>query len=263
MVKDVNKEPISLHYSVVGNKRGTTLLLLHGLGSTMLDWEFQIPAFSKDYHVVSVDLRGHGKSFKENIDYGVDVMVADVISLLDQLNINSVVPIGFSMGGAIAFQLAYSYPERVDKLVIVNSGPDFNAMGKIGEELLANRTEFLKTKGLKALAKDIAYNMFPEPNQESLRNSFEKRCAENNFEAYYQSFVTLMKWGLGDKLKDIKTKTLVVASDMDYTPVSFKENYVTKMHNAKLEVVKNSRHGVVLDQPEAFNKIVLEFLSHE
>lgn len=263
MPKEVNKKHISLDYSDSGNRNNKTLLLLHGLGSTKLDWKFQIPSFSKDFYLVVPDLRGHGESFQENVDYGVDIMVEDVVNLLTQLNLNKVTPIGFSMGGAVAFQLAVSYPELVDKMVIVNSGPDFNSMGKLGEELLRNRTTFLKVNGLGALAKEIAFNMFPEPHQEILKNEFEARCAANNYNAYYRSFVSLMDWGLGDKLKDIKTKTLVVSSDMDYTPISFKENYVARMAHAQLKVIKNSRHGVVLDQPNEFNQIVLDFLNNE
>ncbi|RSK41889.1 alpha/beta fold hydrolase [Mangrovimonas spongiae] len=262
MPKEINKQPISLDYSNTGHG-DNVLLLLHGLGSTKQDWKFQIPAFSKEYRVIAPDLRGHGKSFHENLAYGVAFMVQDVVNLLKQLQIKKVTPIGFSMGGAVAYQLAYDYPELIDKLIIVNSGPDFNGLGKIGEDLLTNRTEFLKTKGLEALAKEVAYNMFPEPGQEALRSEFETRCAANNYNAYYQSFVTLMDWGLGDKLKTIKAKTLVVASDMDYTPVDFKKGYVERMHDAQLQVVKNSRHGVVLDQPEAFNNIVLQFLKNE
>ena len=167
------------------------------------------------------------------------------------------------MGGAIAFQFAYSYPEKIDKMVIVNSGPDFNNMGEIGEDLLKKRTEFLKTKGLDPLAKEIAFNMFPESHQLNLRNEFEARCKKNDFDNYYQSFVTLMDWGMGNKIKDIAAETLVVASDMDYTPVAFKEEYVKNLQKASLKVIKNSRHGVVLDQPDAFNKALFTFLSHE
>lgn len=167
------------------------------------------------------------------------------------------------MGGAVAFDFAVKHPENLENLVIVNSGPDFNDMGQIGKDLLNGRTKFLETKGLNALAKEISYNMFPEESQIDLRNEFEERCKQNDYNAYYKSFTTLMNWGLGKKLKDIKTKTLVVASDMDYTPVSFKEEYVSRLPNATLIVIKNSRHGAVIDQPEAFNNALLNFLNNE
>lgn len=252
---------IELDYEEYG--KGEVLLFLHGLGSTKADWDAQIPFFSKKYRVVVVDLRGHGKTSIPSKDYGVEFMTEDVKQLLEVLKIEKVTVIGFSMGGAVAFQLTSNCPEIIHNLVIVNSGPDFNKMGKIGEDLLSSRTEFLKTKGLTPLAKEIAYNMFPEDTQIEMRSEFEDRCKKNNYDAYYNSFVTLMDWGLGDELEEIKTRTLVVASDMDYTPVSFKEEYVKRMQNATLSVIENSRHGVVIDQPEAFNKTLEKFLNHE
>ena len=252
---------IELDYDVTGH--GEALLLLHGLGSTKKDWENQVPYFSKEFKVVTVDLRGHGETTCPSSDYGVDLMVSDVKGLLDYLEIDKVIPVGFSMGGAVAFQLAYDYPDLINKLVIVNSGPDFNDMGTTGEQMLRTRTKMLKEQGLNPLAEQIAFNMFPEPGQEALRKEFEQRCKENDLNAYYHSFVTLMQWGMGERIKDIKAKTLVITSDMDYTPVAFKSNYVKNMNDATLEIIKNSRHGVVMDQPDQFNKVLYKFLKGE
>lgn len=256
----INLNNITLNYEDRGD--GKVLLFLHGLGSTLKDWDFQVPFFSKNFRVIAVDLRGHGATVMTDKNYGVDFMTKDIKQFLDVLKIDKATLIGFSMGGAVAFQFAYSYPENIDKLVIVNSGPDFNDMGKIGEDLLKNRTHDLKTKGLAELSKVISSNMFPEQHQTELRNEFEARCKKNNFDDYYQSFVTLMDWGLGEKIKDIEAETLVIASDMDYTPVEFKEAYVKKLQNASLVVIKNSRHGVVLDQPDMFNEALQIFLTH-
>ena len=252
---------IELDYEEYGN--GKVLLFLHGLGSTKKDWDAQVPFFSKKYRVITLDLRGHGASTKPKNAYGVGLMTEDVKAFLDHLQIKKATFIGFSMGGAVAFQMASSYPAYVANLVIVNSGPDFNDMGSIGEELLKNRTQFLETKGLALLAKEISFNMFPEVHQLDIRKEFETRCKNNDYNAYFQSFVTLMAWGLGDKLKNIQARTLVVASDMDYTPVTFKEAYVNRMPNAILRVIKNSRHGVVIDQPEAFNIALDNFLEND
>ena len=69
-----------------------------------------------------------------------------------------------------------------------------------------------------------------------------------------------MKWGLDDKVSELKNPTLVIASDMDYTSVDYKKAYVNKMQNAKLVVIENSRHGVVVDQAEKLNRELLKFL---
>ena len=257
----IHANTIELDYEDHGS--GKVLLMLHGLGSTKKDWDAQVPFFSKSYRVITLDLRGHGGSSKPADAYGVGLMTEDVKAFLDQLNIKKATFIGFSMGGAIAFQMAASYPEYVEDLVIVNSGPDFNDMGNIGEELLKSRTEFLETKGLDLLAKEISFNMFPEDHQLHLREAFDARCKANDYNAYYKSFVTLMDWGLGEALNNITARTLVVGSDMDYTPVAFKQAYVDRMPNAQLIIIENSRHGVVIDQPDAFNNALLKFLENE
>jgi pimeloyl-ACP methyl ester carboxylesterase len=252
---------IYLDYERVGS--GENLLFLHGLGSTKQDWDAQVPIFSKHYHVITVDLRGHGQTDKPADGYGVPYMTQDIKGLIDALKIKKVSLIGFSMGGAVAFDFAAKHPEYLKNLVIVNSSPDFNNLGQVGEDLLRNRTAFLETKGLPLLAAEIAFNMFPEEHQTSMRQEFEDRCKQNDYNAYYKSFTTLMGWGLGEKLKNIEARTLVVAADMDYTPVSLKQAYVDRMHNAELAVIKNARHGVVIDQADAFNSVLLKFLSNE
>ena len=160
---------IELDYEDKGT--GDALLLLHGLGSTKKDWDAQVPFFSKTHRVITLDLRGHGNSSKPKDNYGVELMADDVKQFLDQLNIKKVTLVGFSMGGAVAFEIATRYPQYLENLVIVNSGPDFNAMGKIGDDLLKNRTEFLETKGIEPLAKEISFNMFPENHQIDLREN--------------------------------------------------------------------------------------------
>ena len=122
---------------------------------------------------------------------------------------------------------------------------------------------FLKTKGLQELAKEISKNMFPEPQQQKLREDFEERCGKNSPEVYYKTFATLMEWGLGDKLETIPHKTLIVGSDMYYMSISHKEEYASRMQNASVAIVSNSRHGVVMDQYDVFNKVILNFLENE
>jgi pimeloyl-ACP methyl ester carboxylesterase len=252
---------IEINYEDVG--QGKTLVLLHGLGSTQKDWGFQIPVLSKKFRLIIPDFRGHGKSGINKDDFGVEFLTEDIYQLLQKLEIDKASFVGFSMGGAVAFQMAVSHTDIVDRLIIVNSGPDFDNMGKIGTDLLESRTLFLKTRGLQELAKEISKNMFPEPQQQQLKEEFEERCSKNSPEVYYKTFVTLMNWGLGDKLETIPHQTLVVGSDMDYMPVSYKEGYASRMQNASVAIVSNSRHGVVMDQYEAFNIVILNFLENE
>lgn len=250
---------IRLDYTDQG--KGAVVILLHGLGSTKADWDEITPALENHFRVIAVDMRGHGESGKPKSAYGVELMASDIHQLMTQLQIKKASLVGFSMGGAVAFEFAFQYPEMANKLLILNSGPDFNDMGEFGAELLRVRNHELQHVGLPSLAKDISYRMFPEDHQLEIREVFEKRCAANDPNAYYHSFNTLMTWGMGERLHQIKHATIAIASDMDYTPVKDKQAWVDRMHQAELVVIKNSRHGVVMDQSEALNQVMLEFLS--
>ena len=244
---------------------GETILLLHGLGSTKADWDFQIDSFSKHYRVIAPDLRGHGNSSKpkKRSEYGISLCAEDNILLLQELKIDLFTVVGFSMGGAVAFEMALKYPELISSLIVVNTSPDFNNLGEMGEKMIKDRTKILDRLGIEPLAKQVAESLFPTNEQLKLRDSFYERLKSNPVESYFYSFITLMEWGIGEKIKSIKTPSLVIASDQDYTPVSLKKDYSEKMGNAKVEVIDHSRHGVTMDQPDQFNSIVLNFLNNE
>lgn len=249
---------IDIDYADIG--KGDVVVMLHGLGSTKKDWDLQIPVLSQKFRVIAPDFRAHGNSERVPKEQGVEIMTEDVFQLLNSLNIKKASFVGFSMGGAVCFNMAYSHPEMVDKLVIVNSGPDFNNAKDSGVDILAERTKIIKEQGFASLAETISKGMFPEENQQQWRKEFLQRIIDNDEDAYLYTFGSLMKWGLDDKVSELKNPTLVIASDMDYTSVDYKKAYVNKMQNAKLVVIENSRHGVVVDQAEKLNRELLKFL---
>lgn len=257
----INVNGVDINY--IDSGIGTPVVLLHGLGSSHKDWDLQIPVLTQKFRVIAPDLRAHGNSTRVPEKQGVEYMTEDVFQLLKKTGISKANMVGFSMGGAVCFELAYRYPEIVDKMIIVNSGPDFNNSSTTGIDLLAERTQVIKTKGFHALAEKIATGMFPEEHQKIWKEDFQKRVVSNDEDAYLLTFGELMKWGLGDRLRDIPHKTLIITSDQDYTSVEYKRSYQEKMKNATLAVIDNSRHGVVLDGAEQLNRVMLNFLLNE
>lgn len=264
MIRKVKLEnDINLEYRDEGE--GDVVLLLHGLGSTKADWDQQIESLSGYFRVIAPDLRGHGNSSKPQKarEYGVDLCAEDMKLFLHSLNIDSCNIVGFSMGGAIAFEMAVNFPSLLNKMVIINTAPDFNNLGWFGRKMVIERTIRLKLLGMEHMAARVSAGMFPEPKQGNLRKSFYNRARANDPKAYYHSFRTLMRWGIGERIREIKTPALVVASDMDYTPVALKADYAAKMADAEVTVVRDSRHGITMDQPKQLNKILLNFLRDE
>ncbi|MCC5904902.1 MAG: alpha/beta hydrolase [Balneolaceae bacterium] len=104
-----------------GTANGRTVVLLHGLNFFGEYWEGTIDALTEDgYRVIAVDQIGFGRSSKPIIPYSFQKKAANTKALLDDLGVDHAVILGHSMGGMLATRFAYSYPERTDKLVLVN-----------------------------------------------------------------------------------------------------------------------------------------------
>jgi pimeloyl-ACP methyl ester carboxylesterase len=101
---------------------GPALLLLHGISDESSTWLPVMGALSERFTVVAPDLLGHGGSDKPRADYSVAAFSNGMRDLLDVLDIDTATVVGHSLGGGVAAQLAYQYPERVDRLVLVSTG---------------------------------------------------------------------------------------------------------------------------------------------
>lgn len=96
------------------------LILIHGLGSNAKGWTKNIPAWSKDFRVIALDLPGYGISDKGYYQYSMSFYAEVITEMMDALNINSASLAGHSMGGQISMVTALKYPDRVDKLILIS-----------------------------------------------------------------------------------------------------------------------------------------------
>ncbi|MFY1667078.1 alpha/beta fold hydrolase [Pseudomonas sp. Pseu.R1] len=249
----------ALHYEEYG--RGDPVLLIHGLGSSCRDWEYQIPTLAAHYRVIAVDVRGHGRSDKPRERYSIAGFSADIEALLDHLLPGPVHVVGLSMGGMIGFQLAVDHPQLLRSLTIVNSAPEVKIKGFDDVKQFAKRWLLARVFSMQAIGKALGKNLFPKPGQADLREKIAKRWAQNEKRAYLASFSAIVGWGVQEKLSRIQCPTLIVTADRDYTPVALKEAYTRLIPNARMVVIADSRHATPLDQPEEFNRVLMAFLS--
>lgn len=102
--------------------RGPTLLFLHGIGDDSATWLELLASLSADHTVIAPDLLGHGASAKPRADYSVAAYACGMRDLLTALDVDRVTVVGHSLGGGVAMQFAYQFPERCERLVLVGSG---------------------------------------------------------------------------------------------------------------------------------------------
>ena len=107
-------------YRRVGS--GPNLVLIHGITSSSRTWDAVIPALAEHYTVIAPDLLGHGRSAKPRGDYSLGAYASGIRDLLAALDVPSATIVGHSLGGGVAMQFSYQFPERVERLVLVDSG---------------------------------------------------------------------------------------------------------------------------------------------
>ena len=107
-------------YRMAGS--GPALLLVHGISDHSGTWAHLVPSLAKRYTVIAPDLLGHGGSDKPRADYAAAAYACGLRDLLGVLDIDRVTVVGHSLGGGVAMQFAYQFPERCSRLVLVASG---------------------------------------------------------------------------------------------------------------------------------------------
>jgi pimeloyl-ACP methyl ester carboxylesterase len=248
----------TLHYTVSGE--GPPLVLLHGFGSSEVDWELQRPALVAQFQVITPDLRGFGQSSREQGPFSIEQFAEDFRALLAHLQIERFSLLGYSLGGAVAFEFAVNAPERVERLILVNTWPSFRTTTWKKKRELMLRKAVVRFMGLEKMAKVLGKRLFPEEDQAHFRATFEERYAQNDKAVYLAMLKAIPTWSVREQLGVLDMPTLVVGAEFDYTPFAEKEAYVVDLPNAQLVKIIGSRHGTPVDRAEELNGLVLEFL---
>jgi pimeloyl-ACP methyl ester carboxylesterase len=102
--------------------KGPALLLIHGIGDSSDTWQPVLDELGRHHTVIAPDLLGHGRSEKPRADYSIAAYANGMRDLLSVLELDRVTVIGHSLGGGVAAQFAYQFPERCERLVLVDSG---------------------------------------------------------------------------------------------------------------------------------------------
>ena len=252
-------QDINMNYEITGE--GQPIVFIHGLGSSLRDWEEQVPVFSKNYKVITLDLRGHGLSDKPDGPYSIVMFADDIAEFIKTLKIEPVHIVGISLGGAIGLQLAIAHPNITKSLTVVNMGGSILIKSFKEKLMFFMRILIVKMIGMKKMGEVLAKRLFIKPEQEELREKLATRWAENDKKAYLTSLKSLKNWSVMERLHEIKCPTLVISADEDYTPLSAKEEMTSLIPNAKLVVIEDSRHAVSVEKPEEFNRCIMDFLS--
>ena len=246
----LNRDGVNLYYEVHGE--GPTILLTHGYSATSQMWAGQVDALSKDHRLVTWDMRGHGRSDSPDDPslYSEAATVADMAALLDEVGAKTAIVGGLSLGGYMSLAFNRVHPERVAALLIIDTGPGYkNDEARDGWNRTSLKTaERYETDGLKVLEVGSA-------ERRTAQHSSAKGLA-----LAARGMLTQRDAGVITSLPDIKVPSIVVVGSEDAPFLAASDYMAAKIPGAKKVVIEGAGHAANIDQPEAFNATLLDFL---
>ncbi len=254
-------DTLCLHYEEANPTGSPPVLLLHGLGSAGGDWMLQFgPLTDAGYRALAPDLRGFGRSSAPP-EVTIQAMAEDMALFLEQMTAAPAHVVGISMGGAVAQQLALDHPEMVRRLVLVNTAAHLRPRNLSGWLYVLARAVLAFVISPERQAELVAKRLFPRPEQEVLRKNIYQRIVRTNPCAYRSAMRSIMRLDLRGRLGELRMPVLVVTGAEDTTvPPPVQEELARGIPGARHVVVEGSGHGIIVDNPVAFNRILLEFL---
>jgi 3-oxoadipate enol-lactonase len=251
---------IALHYLIRGE--GEPLLLIHALGSSGADWAFQLPALQPSFRVIVPDLPGSGHSVPPPDRYTIAGFAHDLWTLLDDLGLTTVNIVGFSLGGAVALEMALQRPAAVARLVLINSLATYHI--DHWRKWLEARVPvaLVRLLGMERTARLTAARVFPERWQQPLRDRAVSVLGAVAPASYLAMGRCLERWTATDRLQLLECRTLMIAAEHDYTPLAEKRALADRI-GARLVVVRGSRHGTPFDSIAATNALLVAALTDQ
>ena len=246
----IDRNGVKIYYELHGD--GPPLLLTHGYSSTSAMWQGQVEALARRYKLALWDMRGHGQSDypEDPAAYSEALTVGDMAALLDEIGAKSAIVGGLSLGGYMSLAFYRAYPERVEALLIIDTGPGFkkdearDAWNKRAHDT-GDRFEREGLGVLKSLSRE--------------RSDVSHRDASGLAHAA-RGMLTQRDARVIELLPDIKVPSLIVVG-ADDTPFLAASDYMAgKIPGAKKVVIPSAGHAVNIDQPQAFIDAVLPFL---
>jgi pimeloyl-ACP methyl ester carboxylesterase len=247
---------------------GRPVVLLNGFGaSTLWQWTPQAVELAREHRVVMPNLLWFGGSRSTSADYSIDHQVAAVIASLDDLGISEVDVVGMSYGGFVAYELACAHPERVRRLVIVDSPGRVYTDADLEDLLRRYDIDDLSqllipedAAGVRVLL-ELAYEDPPWTPDWALRQTQASLYSSNREEQ-----AALLHQLLADRETIVARSTrircpvLLIWGDHDPVfPLPLGERLAQDL-GARLEVIAAARHFPNAEHPAAFNRILLDFL---
>lgn len=275
----MERRTITLHGHEVSFRiggAGPALLLVHGMAGSAATWRDVEQHLAEDHLVIAPDLLGHGRSDKPNGDYSLGAHASGLRDLLVALGIESATLVGHSLGGGIVMQMAYQFPDRADRMVLVGSGGLGREVSPLLRLLTLPGSELVMPLLFPRLAADngnkvstwIGDRGVKIPRLEETWRAYVGLTQSGNRTAFIKTLRSVIDLGgqsvsAHDRLYlAAALPTLIVWGDRDaIIPVSHAYDAHEAMPGSRLEIIEGVGHFAHVEAPDRFLEVLRDFLA--
>jgi pimeloyl-ACP methyl ester carboxylesterase len=235
-----------------GDGEKPPVVFIHGAGGTHLNWPPQIRRLT-GHRVYALDLPGHGKSGGRS-QQSIAGYTRAVMTWFEQVGLDQAVFVGHSMGSAVVMELALTYPQHIVGLGLIGSGARLRVHPDLIQET-ASETTFHR-------AVDTVVNWsFSSHAPERMVELAAKRMSEIRFSVLHNDFLACDSFDVIDRVSEINQPTIIICGEDDcMTPIRFSRYLMDKIKGARLEIISQAGHMVMLEKPEPVADMLTGFL---
>ncbi|MCX8086362.1 MAG: alpha/beta fold hydrolase [Rhodocyclaceae bacterium] len=250
---------IDIHYELSGS--GPVVTLVHSLATDLSLWDELAGELARHFTVLRFDARGHGKTSAPAGPYAWPMLLADLVGLLDALAIERTHFVGLSMGGMLGQYFALTQSARLERLVLVSTA---SRTPPEAQPLWDERIRIARAQGMAAHVEATLGRWFTAPYRAAHPEVMARigaLIAATPVEGYAGWGEAIKTLDLTDRLAAITAPTLVVCgADDPGTPPAVNQTIAEAIAGARLEILPNASHQLVIEQAEAFQRLLIDFL---
>jgi 2-succinyl-6-hydroxy-2,4-cyclohexadiene-1-carboxylate synthase len=261
---------VSYSYKSYGN--GFPLVLLHGFTGNGATWEPFLEDWKEHSRLIMVDIIGHGETEapEQFSRYQMELVVADLDSLLDQLHIDQADFLGYSMGGRLALAYVAKYPEKVRKLILESASPGLKTEAERIERTIQDKalTARIREQGIEAFVdywEEIPLFRSQKNLPPFVREQIRRQRLTNSPIGLAGSLIgmgTGAQPSLWDHLEGIDNEVLLISGELDQKFCMIAAEMQKMLKNCQSIVINDCGHAIHVEQVEKFGTIVGEFLKN-
>jgi 3-oxoadipate enol-lactonase len=249
---------VRIHYSLTGPESAPVLVLSHSLGANFSMWNPQLPAFNSHFRLLRYDTRGHGQSSVTPGPYSIELLANDVLHLLDALHIDRTHFCGLSMGGQIGQWLGIHASQRLQKLVLCNTGAQIGT-----PEGWNTRISSVLARGMKDVSAGIISRWFTSSfisaHQDVVASTL-KMLDSANPQGYTACCVAVRDLDTRRQLSSIKIPTLVISGDQDLSTPPADGRFIADQIRGARFIELSAAHLSNIEAADRFTLEVEKFL---